>query len=75
MYVCKCAVCKEVYICACMCSLLFVHKLAFVCDGVVFKACCYGVKQFKKSLLNDRPPAGERRPSERQRGGGKQGGG
>lgn len=58
-----------------MCSLLFVHKLAFVCDSVVFKACCYGVKQFKKPLLTDRPPAGERRPSDRQRGGGKQGGG
>lgn len=58
-----------------MCSLLFVHKLAFVCDSVVFKACCYGVKQFKKPLLTDRPPAGERRPSDRQRGGAKQGGG
>lgn len=64
-------VCKEVYIQLCL--FLFVHKHAFVCDSVVSKARCSGFKQLENYILTDRPPARERRPSERQRGGGKHG--
>lgn len=55
---------------ACMCASKYmsclhfsVHKNEFACEGVVFKACCHGVKQ-SKNLADWWPPARERSPSE-----------